>query len=334
MQPSFFEIDFGEPEEEVLFARDQDGRLIRLDEPTAADYDRLLTLRIDGEPVTVPRARPATDAQGNIVLDLEGRTRPRATTIFDAAAQLLREREERYEASDAPGSPPRHPIPVLCHQDHLRPVAVCRFCVVAICKDKRDRKTGEVRPTFERKLLPACQHRVEETMNVVTLDFPEGRLGEVFPVQPLAGEARRVLASLRSAVRVLAELLLADRPPAGEGLPLEHDELHQVAGRLGVTRPRFAPPRDRPGRDDSSPVIHVDHAACILCDRCVRACDEVKQNFVIGRCGKGAATRIAFDLDDPMGASSCVRCGECMVTCPTGALTAKYHVHDRGRGVR
>jgi ferredoxin len=328
MELSFPDIDFSDPEEEVIFERDEDGRLIRLDQPTAWQYQQFLTVKIDGEPVTVPRAKPATDAQGNVVYDLEGRTQPRATTIYDAATELLRQREERDEAAEAPGPPPRHPIPVLCHQDHLRPVAVCRFCVVAICKEKRNRKTGVMEPTFERKLLPACQHRVQQTMSVVSLDFPEDRLGEVFPDERLAREARRMLASLRSAVRVLAELLLADRPPTGARLPLEHDELHLVAGRLGVERSRFEPAADRPGPDDSSPVIHVDHAACILCDRCIRACDEVKRNFVIGRAGKGATARIAFDLGDPMGRSSCVRCGECMVTCPTGALTAKFHVHE------
>ena len=82
---------------------------------------------------------------------------------------------------------------------------------------------------------------------------------------------------------------------------------------------------DGPGRgaDLSNPVIAVNHDACILCDRCVRACDDIQGNDVIGRSGKGYSTRIAFDLDDPMGASSCVTCGECVAACPTGALTNK-----------
>jgi ferredoxin len=329
MDLSFPDIDFSDPEEEVIYERDEDGRLIRLDQPTAWQYQQFVNVQIDGEPVTVRRARPATDAQGNVIYDLEGQTLPRATTIYDAVTELLRKREAEHTVAGAEGPPPRHPVPVLCHQDHLRPVAVCRFCVVAICKDKRNRRTGLTEPTFERKLLPACQHRVQKTMRVLTLDCPDDRIGEQFPNPDLAKSARRALASLRSAVGILAELLLAERPPTGARLPLEHDELHQVAGRLGVERPRFPLATKLPRADDSSPVIHVDHAACILCDRCVRACDEVKRNFVIGRAGKGASARIAFDLGDPMGASSCVRCGECMVTCPTGALTAKFHVHER-----
>src|SRR5262249_3542706 len=75
--------------------------------------------------------------------------------------------------------------------------------------------------------------------------------------------------------------------------------------------------------DWSSPVIAVDHAACILCDRCIRGCDDIQCNEVISRAAKGVATRIAFDLDQPMGASTCVACGECVASCPTGALTNK-----------
>ena len=77
------------------------------------------------------------------------------------------------------------------------------------------------------------------------------------------------------------------------------------------------------GEDYSNPVIAVNHDACILCDRCVRACDDIQGNDVIGRSGKGYSTRIAFDLNDPMGESSCVTCGECVAACPTGALTNK-----------
>src|SRR5262249_46923489 len=70
-----------------------------------------------------------------------------------------------------------------------------------------------------------------------------------------------------------------------------------------------------------------DHNACILCDRCVRGCNEIRNNQVIGRMGKGYQAQIAFDLNTPMGNSTCVSCGECMVSCPTGALTHREEVH-------
>src|SRR5437899_11309403 len=73
----------------------------------------------------------------------------------------------------------------------------------------------------------------------------------------------------------------------------------------------------------SSKVIMVDHAACTLCDRCIRACDTVQVNEGIGRGGKGYGADIVFDDDQPMGESSCVSCGECMAACPTGALMDK-----------
>jgi Fe-S-cluster-containing hydrogenase component 2 len=68
----------------------------------------------------------------------------------------------------------------------------------------------------------------------------------------------------------------------------------------------------------------------------VRACDEVKRNNVIGRTGKGSTAGIAFDLDTPMGESSCVQCGECMVSCPTSAITyrpvAQVKISSNGHG--
>ncbi len=88
-------------------------------------------------------------------------------------------------------------------------------------------------------------------------------------------------------------------------------ELEALAKRFGSTESRLERRQTELPRDDSSLVIAVDHNACILCDRCVRGCDVIKENHVIGRMGKGYTARIAFDLDAPMAASSCVACGEC-----------------------
>ena len=125
----------------------------------------------------------------------------------------------------------------------------------------------------------------------------------------------------------LTELLIADQPPRGadpKQTTTGDNLLLALADRYGVARETTdLPCGSGRGTDTSNPVIAVDHDACILCDRCTRACDDIQGNDVIGRSGKGYTTRIAFDLNDPMGASSCVTCGECVAACPTGALTNK-----------
>jgi len=319
------------PEEDGLFARGIDGQLVRMDKVTAADFDTRITIRIDGRPVTVPKAVPLADSQGKLLRDAEGRPIPRATTIHDAATLAY---------ADDPGG---NPIPVLCHQEHLEPAGVCRVCCVEIAKVKR----GSMQR--ERKLLPACQHRVEETMEVQTIRSPD-----------LAARQR-----IDANVRTLVNLLATDHLPADWRSALPANELGRLAERLdelalearalerAAAAAAGAPPPDEAalharwrlvgdqafprralarGQDDSSPRIAVDHDQCILCDRCVRACGDVKQNHVIGRSGKGYATHIAFDLDDPMGSSSCVSCGECMISCPTGALVFREPVAEHAAG--
>jgi len=79
---------FVRDDDEDLFSRDINGQLVRLDAPTQADYDKQVTLQIDGQSVTVPLAEPLKDANGNVVQDMEGKTTPRYTTIYDAAMKL------------------------------------------------------------------------------------------------------------------------------------------------------------------------------------------------------------------------------------------------------
>jgi CRP-like cAMP-binding protein/Fe-S-cluster-containing dehydrogenase component len=127
-----------------------------------------------------------------------------------------------------------------------------------------------------------------------------------------------------SARKTLLELLMSDHPsPCARQEKSGDCELEALAKTAGITQPRFAKRTVARGEDDSSLAIAVDHDACILCDRCIRGCDEVKNNFVLGRMGKGYSAGIAFDLNAPMGDSTCISCGECMVSCPTGALTNK-----------
>jgi len=178
-------------------------------------------------------------------------------------------------------------IPTLCHDPRLRPVGVCRMCVVDV---------------GERVPAASCVRVCEDGM-----------------------EVRTATPELESQRAMLTELLMSDQPPAerdGRESALGDNALLALARRYRVSGRRLPGGNDR-GADDSSPVIAVDHQACILCDRCIRACNEIQSNEVLGRSGKGFATRIAFDLDRPMGESTCVSCGECAAACPTGALVDK-----------
>ncbi|HWS12185.1 MAG TPA: 2Fe-2S iron-sulfur cluster-binding protein, partial [Rhodocyclaceae bacterium] len=145
----------------------------------------------------------------------------------------------------------------------------------------------------ERTLAPSCVRMPREGM-AVRLD------------------SERV----RGAQRMVLELLAADMPAE---MPAPDNELSRWRERLDVGEPRF-PRRAQPAQDLSHPGIAVRLDACIQCTRCLRACREVQANDVIGYAWRGAHAQIVFDIADPMGASSCVGCGECVQACPTGAL--------------
>ncbi len=178
------------------------------------------------------------------------------------------------------------PIPTLCHQQNETPVGVCRICVVDV---------------GQRVYAASCIRLAEPGMNVKTCSEP-----------------------VQAARHTLLELLMSDHPsPCARQLQSGDCELERLAAAAGIAEPRF-PRRSSPrGKDDSSAVIAVDHNSCILCDRCIRGCDEIRHNWVLARRGKGYQAGIAFDTNLAMAESSCVSCGECMVSCPTGALTNK-----------
>src|SRR4249920_453213 len=122
----------------------------------------------------------------------------------------------------------------------------------------------------------------------------------------------------KTARRMVIELLLTDQPPKD----VAHDPTSQFwawADRQRIGASRF-PRRAHTPPDRSHPAMAVNLDACIQCNLCVRACLEVQVNDVIGMAGRGYAEKIVFDFDDPMGASTCVACGECVQACPTGAL--------------
>jgi formate dehydrogenase major subunit len=145
----------------------------------------------------------------------------------------------------------------------------------------------------ERALAPSCCRYPTQGMEVTT-DSPRA-----------LGSQKMVL-----------ELLLSDMPEKQYTL---NNKVDVWAKKLGVGLPRF-PARKQPKADISHPGIAVNLDACIQCTRCQRACREEQVNDVIGYAFRGEHSKIVFDQGDPMGASTCVACGECVQACPTGAL--------------
>ncbi len=130
--------------------------------------------------------------------------------------------------------------------------------------------------------------------------------------------------------QMVMELLLADQPKRD----VAHDresKLWQWADRVETTTSRF-PEREQWRPDSSHPAMRVNLDACIQCNLCVRACREVQVNDVIGMAQRGHHAKIVFDMDDPMGGSTCVACGECVQACPTGALMPATLVDAHGIG--
>ncbi|HJT78275.1 MAG TPA: cyclic nucleotide-binding domain-containing protein [Gemmataceae bacterium] len=249
---------------------------------------------LDGRLVTMPRSL-ADVANQKVKLKIDGKEVevPRVSLSYDPAGKPVPRLTTIYDAALKADVK----VPILCHREYMTPVAVCRVCAVHVGYDNGYE---------EGRLAPACYRPVDQGMVVST---------------------HRTSPRVKDSIKTVTELLLADHPRPCKKQQETHDcELETLGAELGVPAPRFAPrPQPRP-LDDSSLVIAVDHNACILCDRCIRGCDEIRHNEVIGRQGKGYGAGIAFDLNDPMGESTCVACGECMVSCPTGALTNRSSV--------
>jgi formate dehydrogenase major subunit len=174
-------------------------------------------------------------------------------------------------------------IPHLCYstQATYRPDGNCRVCMVEI--------------EGERTLAASCLRPPTPGM-VVRTDTDR------------ADTARKMV----------MELLLADQP-AKESSHDPKSELWHWAEQMGQLDSRF-PARETPDADNSHPAMAVNLDACINCNLCVRACRESQVNDVIGMAYRGHGSKVVFDFDDPMAASTCVGCGECVQACPTGAL--------------
>jgi len=176
-------------------------------------------------------------------------------------------------------------IPTLCDDERLKAIGSCRMCLVEV--------DGKPRP------VPACNNLVSDGMAIST------------HTPALENQRRMVL-------RMLAQ----DHP--GEDLQESATKpLYEQALRYGLSESDFNGSYQPHLVDDSHPYIHVDMSKCITCYRCVRICEEIQGQFVWQVINRGHETRIVPDSGTTLGESSCVSCGACVDTCPSGALEDK-----------
>ncbi len=181
-------------------------------------------------------------------------------------------------------------IPKLCATDNLQAFGSCRLCLVEI---------------EGRRGTPAsCTTPVEAGLKVTTQNAK--------------------LAKLRKGVM---ELYISDHPLDCLTCPANGDcELQDMAGAVGLREVRYGYEGDnhlKLGKDESNPYFTFDASKCIVCSRCVRACEEVQGTFALTIQGSGFRSKVSAGIDEGFLNSECVSCGACVQACPTATLSEK-----------
>jgi formate dehydrogenase major subunit len=181
-------------------------------------------------------------------------------------------------------------VPKLCATDTLNAFGSCRLCLVEI-----EGRAG----------TPAsCTTLVAPGMSVIT------------------GNER-----LRKLRRGVMELYISDHPLDCLTCAANGDcELQDAAGEVGLRDVRYGyKGANHLGaeKDRSNPYFDYDPSKCIVCSRCVRACEETQGTFALTIDGRGFGSRVAAGQSEPFMSSECVSCGACVAACPTATLIEK-----------
>ena len=176
-------------------------------------------------------------------------------------------------------------IPKLCSTDSLKAFGSCRLCVIQV-----DGRNGT--PS-------SCTTPVAEGMKVSTQSEKLDRIR-----------------------RGVMELYLSDHP--ADCATGDECEVHGIAKKIGITTSRYTKGETHLDlvKDESNPYFTFDSTECIVCNRCVRACDEVQGTFALTIENRGFEARVSSSGTSFI-ESECVSCGACVQACPTGALTEK-----------
>ena len=177
-------------------------------------------------------------------------------------------------------------IPKLCATDSVEPFGSCRLCVVQI-------EGG-------RGLPASCTTPVFEGMKAITQN-------------PKLAEVRRGV----------MELYISDHPLDCLTCSANGDcELQDMAGAVGLREVRYHPIETHldAKKDTSNPYFSFDPSKCIVCSRCVRACEEVQGTFALTIDGRGFDSKVSAGQNESFMESECVSCGACVQACPTATL--------------